>query len=56
MKVDGIVVSLPTLLYDDEVAEPQLKLLEERIAEYTNQLYDTWNCNTDQPLLGIYYI
>ena len=47
--IDGIIVSLPNLLYDDEVAGATVELLEERVAEYTTQLFDTWNCNTMQP-------
>ena len=48
-EVDGVIVSLPNLLYDDEVAGATVELIEERVAEYTNQLFDTWNCNTLQP-------
>ena len=48
-EVDGIVVSLPNLLFDDEVAGATVELLEERVAEYTTQLFNTWSCNTQQP-------
>ena len=47
--VDGVVVSLPNLLFDNEIAGATVELLEERVAEYTTQLFNTWSCNTQQP-------
>ena len=48
-EVDGVIVSLPNLVYDDEVAGATVELLEERVAEYTTDLFNAWNCNTQQP-------
>jgi hypothetical protein len=48
-QVDGVIGSLPNLLWGDEVANATVDLIEERLAEYINQLHDTWACNTQQP-------
>ena len=48
-QVDGVIGSLPNLLYDDEVAGANVELIEERVSEYVTQLYDSWTCNDNQP-------
>jgi hypothetical protein len=42
--VDGVIINLPNLLFDDEVAGATVELLEERASEYATMLYDNWNC------------
>ena len=49
-QVDGIIGSVPgNLIREDEVANATVDLIENRVAEYINQLHDTWTCNTQQP-------
>ena len=48
-EVDGVVFSLPNLLSKGEEDNATVELMEERITEYSANLYDSWTCNTQQP-------
>ena len=48
-EVDGVIISLPHMLSVDEEDNATVELMEQRVSQYSKDLYDTWTCQTQQP-------